>query len=158
MTKFVFDFTEGDKDQKDLLGGKGANLAEMTKLGLPVPPGFTITTEACREYLSRGAMAFHFPDCPTCAEGPHNLCDPDEDEPDFSGDREHHDGADRPDKRQTAAITVRIPTNTYQPRSGSAGTSIANAVAVTPWNMNPTPIHMASIHTAAPLLKSRKAK
>ena len=55
MTKFVFDFTEGDKDQKDLLGGKGANLAEMTKLGLPVPPGFTITTEACREYLSRGS-------------------------------------------------------------------------------------------------------
>ena len=102
MTKFVFDFTEGDKDQKDLLGGKGANLAEMTKLGLPVPPGFTITTEACREYLSRGAMAFHFPDCPTCAEGPHNLCDPDEDEPDFSGDREHHDGADRPDKRHHA--------------------------------------------------------
>ena len=39
MTKFVFDFTEGDKDQKDLLGGKGANLAEMTKLGLPMPPG-----------------------------------------------------------------------------------------------------------------------
>ena len=37
MTKFVFDFTEGDKDQKDLLGGKGANLAEMTRLGLPVP-------------------------------------------------------------------------------------------------------------------------
>ena len=55
MTKYVFDFTEGDKDQKDLLGGKGANLAEMTKLGLPVPPGFTITTEACREYLSQGS-------------------------------------------------------------------------------------------------------
>jgi pyruvate, orthophosphate dikinase len=54
MTKYVFDFTEGDKSQKDLLGGKGANLAEMTNLGLPVPPGFTITTEACREYLSRG--------------------------------------------------------------------------------------------------------
>ena len=54
MTKYVYDFTEGDKDQKDLLGGKGANLAEMTKLGLPVPPGFTITTEACREYLSIG--------------------------------------------------------------------------------------------------------
>ena len=54
MTKYVFDFTEGDKDQKDLLGGKGANLAEMTKLGLPVPPGFTITTEACREYLALG--------------------------------------------------------------------------------------------------------
>ena len=55
MTKYVFDFTEGDKDQKSLLGGKGANLAEMTKLGLPVPPGFTITTEACREYLSQGS-------------------------------------------------------------------------------------------------------
>ncbi len=54
MTKYVYDFTEGDRDQKDLLGGKGANLAEMTKLGLPVPPGFTITTEACREYLALG--------------------------------------------------------------------------------------------------------
>ena len=41
---YVYDFTEGDKDQKDLLGGKGANLAEMTNLGLPVPPGFTIST------------------------------------------------------------------------------------------------------------------
>lgn len=55
MTKYVFDFSEGDKDQKALLGGKGANLAEMTRLGLPVPPGFTITTEACREYLSHGS-------------------------------------------------------------------------------------------------------
>src|SRR4249919_4000669 len=55
MTKYVFDFTEGDKDQKELLGGKGANLAEMTNLGLPVPPGFTITTEACREFLSQGS-------------------------------------------------------------------------------------------------------
>ncbi len=53
--RYVYDFTEGDKDQKDLLGGKGANLAEMTKLGLPVPPGFTITTEACREYLAQGS-------------------------------------------------------------------------------------------------------
>ena len=51
MTKFVYDFAEGNKDLKDLLGGKGANLAEMTNLGLPVPPGFTITTEACRAYL-----------------------------------------------------------------------------------------------------------
>jgi hypothetical protein len=49
-----FDFSEGDKDQKDLLGGKGANLAEMVKLGLPVPPGFTISTEACRAYLAAG--------------------------------------------------------------------------------------------------------
>ena len=54
-TQYVYDFSEGDKDQKDLLGGKGANLAEMTRLGLPVPPGFTITTEACREYLAAGA-------------------------------------------------------------------------------------------------------
>ena len=55
MARYVYDFTEGDKDQKDLLGGKGANLAEMTNLGLPVPPGFTITTEACREYLAQGS-------------------------------------------------------------------------------------------------------
>jgi pyruvate,orthophosphate dikinase len=53
--KFVYDFTEGNKDLKDLLGGKGANLAEMTNLGLPVPPGFTITTEACKVYLETGA-------------------------------------------------------------------------------------------------------
>lgn len=53
--KYVFDFTEGNKDLKDLLGGKGANLAEMTNLGLPVPPGFTITTEACTVYLDSGS-------------------------------------------------------------------------------------------------------
>ncbi|MFC9648066.1 MULTISPECIES: pyruvate, phosphate dikinase [unclassified Streptomyces] len=53
--KFVYDFTEGNKDLKHLLGGKGANLAEMTNLGLPVPPGFTITTEACNIYLDSGA-------------------------------------------------------------------------------------------------------
>ncbi|MET7637939.1 pyruvate, phosphate dikinase [Streptomyces sp. NPDC005438] len=52
--KFVYDFTEGNKDLKELLGGKGANLAEMTNLGLPVPPGFTITTEACKVYLDSG--------------------------------------------------------------------------------------------------------
>ncbi|MWA10992.1 pyruvate, phosphate dikinase [Streptomyces sp. BA2] len=52
--KFVYDFTEGNRDLKDLLGGKGANLAEMTNLGLPVPPGFTITTEACKTYLASG--------------------------------------------------------------------------------------------------------
>ncbi|WP_456977340.1 pyruvate, phosphate dikinase [Geodermatophilus sp. SYSU D00815] len=52
--KWVYDFSEGNKDQKDLLGGKGANLAEMTNLGLPVPPGFTITTDACRHYLEHG--------------------------------------------------------------------------------------------------------
>ncbi|WP_248581062.1 pyruvate, phosphate dikinase [Nocardioides sp. InS609-2] len=56
MTTFVFDFADGNKDQKDLLGGKGANLAEMTNLGLPVPPGFTITTEACRAYLESGGQ------------------------------------------------------------------------------------------------------
>ena len=61
MTTFVFEFSEGDKDQKDLLGGKGANLAEMTRLGLPVPPGFTITTEACRHYLSTGAVPDELP-------------------------------------------------------------------------------------------------
>ncbi|HEV2373093.1 MAG TPA: pyruvate, phosphate dikinase [Streptosporangiaceae bacterium] len=54
MAKLVYDFTEGNKDLKDLLGGKGANLAEMTNLGLPVPPGFTITTEACRYFLHNG--------------------------------------------------------------------------------------------------------
>ncbi|WP_053205761.1 pyruvate, phosphate dikinase [Jiangella muralis] len=52
--QYVFDFTEGSRDQRDLLGGKGANLAEMTSLGLPVPPGFTISTEACRTYLATG--------------------------------------------------------------------------------------------------------
>ncbi|GGS48208.1 pyruvate, phosphate dikinase [Planobispora rosea] len=56
MPKYVYDFTEGNKDLKDLLGGKGANLAEMTNLGLPVPPGFTITTEACRRFLADGAL------------------------------------------------------------------------------------------------------
>ncbi len=57
MTKYVYDFTEGGKDQKDLLGGKGANLCEMTNLGLPVPPGFVISTEACRAYLASGPAA-----------------------------------------------------------------------------------------------------
>jgi pyruvate, orthophosphate dikinase len=57
-TKFVYDFNEGNKDMKDLLGGKGANLAEMTNIGLPVPPGFTISTEACLAYLSKD----RFPD------------------------------------------------------------------------------------------------
>src|SRR6266498_1138508 len=55
-TKYVYDFAEGNKDLKDLLGGKGANLAEMTNLGLPVPPGFIITTEACRQYLTEGTV------------------------------------------------------------------------------------------------------
>jgi pyruvate,orthophosphate dikinase len=52
--KYVYLFREGNKDQKGLLGGKGANLAEMTNLGLPVPPGFTISTEACIDYLKAG--------------------------------------------------------------------------------------------------------
>ncbi len=56
MPKLVYDFKEGNKDLKDLLGGKGANLAEMTNLGLPVPPGFIITTEACRYYLKEGKV------------------------------------------------------------------------------------------------------
>jgi pyruvate,orthophosphate dikinase len=56
VSKLVYDFDEGNKDMLDLLGGKGANLAEMTNLGLPVPPGFTITTEACRVYLRTKAM------------------------------------------------------------------------------------------------------
>ncbi len=56
VEKFVYDFAEGNKDLNDLLGGKGANLAEMTNLGLPVPPGFTITTDACRVYLKTGSQ------------------------------------------------------------------------------------------------------
>ena len=53
---YVYDFAEGRADMADLLGGKGANLAEMTWLGLPVPPGYTVTTEACRAYLRTGRM------------------------------------------------------------------------------------------------------
>ena len=54
MKKFVYSFNEGSKDMRDLLGGKGANLAEMTKIGLPVPFGFTVTTEACNRYYEEG--------------------------------------------------------------------------------------------------------
>ena len=54
MEKFVYSFNEGSKDMRDLLGGKGANLAEMTKIGLPVPFGFTVTTEACTRYYQEG--------------------------------------------------------------------------------------------------------
>ncbi|MDQ6918670.1 MAG: pyruvate, phosphate dikinase [Candidatus Dormibacteraeota bacterium] len=53
-TKWVYLFREGSGDQKDLLGGKGAGVAEMTRAGMPVPPGFTITTEACRQYYAGG--------------------------------------------------------------------------------------------------------
>lgn len=54
MNNHVYSFLQGNKDMKDLLGGKGANLAEMTHLGLPVPPGFTITTKVCADYLANG--------------------------------------------------------------------------------------------------------
>ena len=54
MTKRVYLFEEGDKSMRDLLGGKGANLAEMTNIGLPVPPGFTITTDTCNQYYAEG--------------------------------------------------------------------------------------------------------
>ena len=52
MTKYVYNFDEGNASMRALLGGKGANLAEMTSMGLPVPSGFTISTEACMEYLA----------------------------------------------------------------------------------------------------------
>ncbi|MEO6886398.1 MAG: pyruvate, phosphate dikinase, partial [Jatrophihabitantaceae bacterium] len=54
IRKYVYDFAEGGRDLVDLLGGKGAGLAEMGRLGLPVPPGFTVTTEACRHYMQSG--------------------------------------------------------------------------------------------------------
>jgi pyruvate, orthophosphate dikinase len=56
LPKYVYDFAEGGKDMKDLLGGKGANLSEMTNLGLPVPPGFVVSTEACTQYLRTGSL------------------------------------------------------------------------------------------------------
>src|SRR5512135_2030010 len=52
--KWVYQFSEGNRDMRDLLGGKGAGVAEMTKAGLPVPPGFTITTAACNAYTAAG--------------------------------------------------------------------------------------------------------
>ena len=54
MAKWVYLFREGNADMRNLLGGKGANLAEMTNLGLPIPPGFTVTTEACTDYYNHG--------------------------------------------------------------------------------------------------------
>ena len=54
VKKFVYKFEEGNGKMRELLGGKGANLAEMTVLGLPVPPGFTVTTEACTQYYEDG--------------------------------------------------------------------------------------------------------
>ena len=54
MAKWVYLFEEGSADMRNLLGGKGANLAEMTRLGLPIPQGFTVTTEACTDYYNQG--------------------------------------------------------------------------------------------------------
>lgn len=54
--KYVYLFNEGDANMRNLLGGKGANLAEMSKLGMPVPNGFTITTEACNKYYDDGEV------------------------------------------------------------------------------------------------------
>lgn len=54
--KYIYNFNEGKKEMKELLGGKGANLAEMTKISLPVPPGFTLTTESCNRFLSEGEI------------------------------------------------------------------------------------------------------
>lgn len=54
MSKFVYLFKEGNATMRNLLGGKGANLAEMTSIGLPVPHGFTVTTEACAKYYDDG--------------------------------------------------------------------------------------------------------
>ncbi|EPH46470.1 pyruvate, phosphate dikinase [Streptomyces aurantiacus] len=67
MVQYVYEFAEGNRDMADLLGGKGANLAEMTRLGLPVPPGFTVTTDACRAFLATGTepdgLADEIADC-----------------------------------------------------------------------------------------------
>jgi len=52
--KYVYSFSEGSKEMKNLLGGKGSNLAEMTNIGLPVPPGFTISTDACTRFYEEG--------------------------------------------------------------------------------------------------------
>jgi Phosphoenolpyruvate synthase/pyruvate phosphate dikinase len=57
MTKLIYEFSEGNMSMRDLLGGKGANLAEMTNLGLPVPHGFTLTTVACHEYQQTQALS-----------------------------------------------------------------------------------------------------
>ena len=67
MKKFVYSFNEGSKDMRDLLGGKGANLAEMTKIGLPVPFGFTVTTEACTRYYEEGETIGTMPQDPFVA-------------------------------------------------------------------------------------------
>ena len=59
MAKWVYMFKEGNADMRNLLGGKGANLAEMTNLGLPIPQGFTVTTEACTDYYLSLIHIFH---------------------------------------------------------------------------------------------------
>ena len=58
MAKWVYLFREGNADMRNLLGGKGANLAEMTNLGLPIPPGFAVTTEACTDYYHNGKAIY----------------------------------------------------------------------------------------------------
>ena len=55
--KYVYLFKEGNASMRELLGGKGANLAEMTNLGLPIPQGFTVTTEACTKYFKRNSRS-----------------------------------------------------------------------------------------------------
>lgn len=60
--KWVYLFSEGNAEQRNLLGGKGANLAEMTRIGLPVPQGFTVSTEACIEYLNEGKLTIEMID------------------------------------------------------------------------------------------------
>ena len=62
-TKYVYNFEEGDKNMKLLLGGKGAGLAEMTRIGLRTPPGFTITTEACNYYFKNNKLPPGLWDC-----------------------------------------------------------------------------------------------
>ena len=58
MTKYVYHFREGNAQMRNLLGGKGANLAEMTRLGMPIPQGFTVTTEACNDWKARPAKSW----------------------------------------------------------------------------------------------------
>lgn len=59
MKQYVYSFKEGNKDMRVILGGKGANLAEMTSIGLPVPQGFTVSTEACTAYYEDGKQISH---------------------------------------------------------------------------------------------------
>ena len=74
MTKYVYLFKEGNASMRNLLGGKGANLAEMTKIGLPVPQGFTVTTEACTRYYEDGKTIGEDIDC---LDGPESQSDSD---------------------------------------------------------------------------------